>query len=274
MTWSPTQYDRFRDERSRPFFDLLDLVQRPRLAREGAERSSLPGARVIDLGCGTGELTRVAHERLGAAETVGVDSSAEMLARAPRAPGLRFVCRDLREVLARNEAPFDVILSNAALQWVPDHPALFAEITARLAPASHDDPESGGQLAVQMPANFDHPSHVVAAQVATEAVFASRLAGTERPRPVLAPEDYARLLDRLGYRRQRVRLEVYAHRLASREEVVEWVRGTLLTQYRARLDDPTYEAFLRRYTERLMGVLPDERPFLYPFKRILLWAQR
>ncbi len=264
MTWSPAQYERFRDERSQPFFDLLDLVKRPK-----------PGARVVDLGCGTGELTRVAHERLGAAHTLGIDSSEAMLARAPHAEGLTFACGDLREAMRQEgEAPFDVILSNAALQWVPDHPALFAELAARLTPPSPDDPESGGQLAVQMPANFDHPSHVVAAQVATEGAFASRLAGTERPRPVLLPEDYARLLDRLGFRRQRVRLEVYAHRLASREEVIEWVRGTLLTQYRARLDDPTYEAFLRRYTERLLGMLPDDRPFLYPFKRILLWAQR
>ena len=224
--------------------------------------------RVVDFGCGTGELTAVLHHELGAKETVGVDSSISMLEKSPTSDGaLRFEQGDIAAYAARasEHGAFGVVFSNAALHWVSDHPALFAKLRAMLEP--------GGQLAVQMPANFDHPSHAIAAEVAREPAFATAVAGYERQVPVLQPEAYATLLDKLGFERQRVRLEVYAHRLASRAEVVEWVKGTLLTQYRARLDDPTYERFLSRYRARLFEVLPDAKPYLYPFKRILLWGR-
>ena len=78
----------------------------------------------------------------------------------------------------------------------------------------------------------------------------------------------------LGFTKQRVRLEVYAHKLPSRDSVIDWVKGTLLTDYRGRLDAPTYEKFLVRYRERLFERLPEAQPFLYPFKRILMWAEK
>jgi trans-aconitate 2-methyltransferase len=251
--WDPVQYERFRDERRAPFRDLLALL-RP-----------VPGGRVLDLGCGTGELTRLLHERVGARETVGVDRSPAMLARSAAfaAPGLRFVEGDAREWPAAGER-FDAIVSNAALHWLPAHAALFARLTGGLAP--------GGQLAVQMPANFDHPSHTVAAEVAAEAPFG--LHDVLARQPVLAPEAYATLLARLGYAAQHVRLQVYGHTLAARDEVVEWVQGTLLTAYRERLPAAAWDGFLARYRERLLPQLDDTRPYFYPFKRVLLWALR
>jgi len=253
--WDPAQYGRFRDERSRPFHDLLALVQ-PR-----------PGMRVVDLGCGTGELTRLLHERLAAAETIGLDSSEAMLARcaACAADGLRFERRDIRDF--PGDEHYDLVFSNAALHWLPDHPALFRRLTAALA--------NGGQLAVQMPANFDHPSHRVAAEVATESPFREALGEYVHPaRPVLAPEEYAVLLERLGYAAQHVRLQVYGHRLAARDEVVEWVRGTLLTTYEARLPAALYAHYLERYRARLLCQLEDTRPYFFTFNRVLLWATR
>src|SRR5205823_10493243 len=174
--WDPAQYGRFHDERARPFLDLLALV-RPR-----------PGMRVVDLGCGTGELTARLHHELAAGETLGIDNSEAMLARArPLAEGgLRFEAGDIAAFAAR--AAYDLVFSNAALHWVDDHAALFARLTAALRP--------GGQLAVQMPANFDHPSHVVAAQVAGEAPFCDALGGHTRGRPVLPPVEYALILER------------------------------------------------------------------------------
>ena len=247
-TWDPRQYERFRAEREQPFLDLLDLV-RPD-----------PGMRVVDLGCGTGELTRAMHRRLGARETLGVDSSGAMLERsaAHAGDGLRFETGDIAD-FAQHDA-FDLVFSNAALHWVPGHDALLARLTRAL--------RRHGQLAVQVPANFDHPAHVTAAEVGAE------LGVTPHAVNVLVPERYAAVLHRLGYADQHVRVQVYAHRLPSREDVVEWVKGSLLTDYERRLPPGTFEEFLRRYRERLIARLQDERPFLFTFKRILFWARR
>jgi trans-aconitate 2-methyltransferase len=251
MAWSPTQYERFREERRQPFVDLQALV-RPQ-----------SDMRVVDLGCGTGDLTAELHRDLAARETLGVDSSEEMLAQAPAdVPGLRFVRGDLGTFA--DDAAWDLVFSNAAVQWVADHPALFARLRRAVAP--------GGQLAVQMPSNFAHVSHTVAVDVAAEPPFRAALGGWQRHVPVLEPDTYAVLLDRLGAREQHVRLQVYGHHLASRDEVVEWTKGTLLTDYRRRLDAAGYDAFVARYRERLLAHLDDDRPFFYPFRRLLLWA--
>jgi trans-aconitate 2-methyltransferase len=211
-------------------------------------------------------LTRALHERLGAAETIGIDSSAAMLAKAKAfaGHGLRFEAGDLA-AFAPGRA-FDVVFSNAALQWVPDHPRLIERLAAAVAPA--------GQLAFQVPANFDHPSHTAAEETAREEPFADALGRAPHPRNVLAPEAYAALLDTLGFAEQTVRLQVYGHRLASRGEVVEWVKGSLLTDYEKRLPAELYARFLERYRENLFARLPDERPFFFPFKRILARASR
>jgi trans-aconitate 2-methyltransferase len=251
--WDPKQYERFADERSQPFYDLLALVEQA------------PGMRVVDLGCGTGRLTQVLHRRLGATSTLGVDSAERMLAEAGAlaGDGLAFARGEIERF---GGGPFDLVFSNAALHWVEDHPALLARLRDLLAP--------DGQLAVQVPANFDGPAHVVAAEVASEPPFAEALGGYTLRAPVLDPESYARLLHRLGFRRQRVRLEVYAHLLAAPGEVVEWVKGTLLTDYQRRMPATLYPRFVDAYRERLLPRLGEERPFLFPFKRILLWARR
>ena len=280
--WRPAQYERFRDERSQPFYDLLAMV-RPRPPHIVAEPDSLrrsgggdpggcdaaPPCSIVDLGCGTGELTRILHRHLGARETLGIDRSASMLEKsgAHAGDGLRFEQAEIATFLG-NTGPgaFDLVFSNAALQWVPDHDLMLPKLAVVLAP--------GGQLAVQVPANHDHPSHLVAAEVAAEDPFREALQGYVRHSPVLSPEDYADGLDRCGFREQRVRLEVYAHRLSSREDVVEWVKGTLLTDYEQRLPPELFRQFLDRYREQLLPELADDRPYFFPFKRILFWARR
>ena len=242
--WSPEQYERFHDERSRPFFDLVALVHPRR------------GMRVVDLGCGTGELTRHLHDEIRAGDTVGIDRSTAMLAKAAAVAGegLRFEQGDIGTFVRRD---LDLVFSNAAL---------FARLTEALS--------GGGQLAVQMPANFDHPSHVVAAEVRREPEFRDALADvTDAAGNMLPPEGYAALLERLGYVEQNVRLQVYGHHLDSPDEVVEWVKGTLLTEIERRLPPDAYAAFLARYRERLLPRLVDTRPYFFTFKRILLWAR-
>ena len=252
--WDPAQYERFKAERSRPFFDLLALV-RPR-----------PAMRVVDLGCGTGELTGELHTRLGARETLGIDSSEAMLAKAApvaaQKPGLRFERGRVEDWAPA--APVDLVFSNAALHWVDGHEELFARLKRALLP--------GGQIAVQMPANDDHASHVVAAKVAAETPFKEALGGFARKSPLLAPEQYAKLLDRLGFAEIDVRMQVYGHRLGSRGDVIEWVKGTLLTEYAKRLSGEMYGRFLERYREALFACVEDERPFFFTYKRVILWG--
>lgn len=244
--WNPAQYQQFAGERRQPFNDLLALVQRR------------PDMRVIDLGCGTGALTRTLHEQLQAAETLGIDSSSDMLETSSEfaSEHVRFEQAEI-ETFTPGEA-CDLIFSNAALHWVPDHPSLLQGFTAFL--------NSNGQLAIQMPANDDHPSHMIAAELAADA-------GIEpRPNYVLPIERYAHLLRRLGFARQHVRTQVYGHLLESSDAVVEWVRGALLTDYERQLPPDEWQQFLRRYRSRIREALGSERPFFYTYKRVLIWA--
>jgi trans-aconitate 2-methyltransferase len=254
--WNPEQYGRFRDERSQPFFDLLGLVQ-PR-----------PAMRIADLGCGPGELTRELHTSFGARETVGVDNSQAMLSKSQAftGNGVSFAEADLREYAERpaSHGAFDLVLSNAALQWVPDQPNVMAQLTRMLAP--------DGQLAIQVPANQDHPSHGTIREIVGEPPFREALDSYVRHFSNLTPHAYADLLDRLGYRQQHVRLQVYTHHLPARTDVVEWVRGSILTDYQKRLSPEMFAAFLERYRQKLMPQLEDRHPFLYTFQRILVWG--
>jgi trans-aconitate 2-methyltransferase len=254
-TWDPDQYLRFAAERRRPFDDLL------------ATLTPVPGGRAVDLGCGTGELTVDLHRYLGAAETVGVDSSSAMLDRARALlaaedgpDGLRFELGQLEDW--RAEPSVDVVFANASLHWAPDHPALLAHLADQLAPA--------GQLAFQVPANHDHPSHVVATQLGTErGLDVSGGAAT-----VLAPETYATLLHGLGLTDVDVVLRVYGFELPSAADVVEWTKGTLLTGYKAQLDDAGYADFEREYRDRLADEIGSDGPYYYAFKRILASGRR
>ncbi len=251
MSWDPALYDRFEAERAQPFSDLLALC------------APLDGGTAVDLGCGTGRLTAELHRALGASATTGIDSSPEMLARAPRdVPGLAFVPGDLA---AWSGPAVDLVFANASLHWVGDHPALLGRLRRGIGP--------GGQLAFGVPANFGHPSHVLAREVAAEPAFVAAGPVEDRAGAVLAPERYAELLDGLGAAELHVRLQVYGHHLASTEAVVDWVAGTALTPYRALLEPGAYERFLERYRTRLLAVLGDHRPYFYAFPRILCWAR-
>ena len=251
-TWDPGQYAKFLRERSAPFFDLLDLVE------------TRPGMRAVDLGCGTGELTRQLHERLGCRETLAFDRSAKMLEKSAAfaAPGLRFEKGTVESFVP--DGPFDLVFSNAALHFVEGHEELWPRLAALLAP--------GGQMAVHLPANQDHPTHVTAREVAREEPFAEALGGYVLPNNLLPVEAYATLFHRLGFSRQSVKLVVYGHLLESPESVVEWVKGSILTEYQSRLVPRLYEQFLETYRRRLLPRLAYEQPYFFTFKRVLMHA--
>ena len=253
--WEPSCYERFRGEREQPFWDLASLVR----AREGM--------RIADLGCGSGALTATLHRRIGAAETVGVDRDEAMLAQAREAEGLTFERVAIEDFISRPEArgAYDLVFSNAALHWVDDHEALMAELASCLV--------TGGQLAFQVPANHDHIAHRLADEVAREPRFREALGGYQRGVPVLDVRRYAELLHALGLRFPVAQVRVYVHELASRDHVLAWLRGSLLTAYAARLDSETFDAFVARLGDRLRDELPADEPFVYTYKRILVWGQ-
>jgi len=249
--WNPEQYNRFASEREQPFWDLAGLVE------------PVADATVVDLGCGDGRLTAALHHRLGARRTLGVDNSRAMLAAAAEHAGADVDFED-GDIATWEGAGLDVVFSNAALHWVPDHAAVLARWRAAL--------QAGGQLAVQMPTNASHASHRVASEVATD------LLGQDAPpdpaaHNVLLPEHYAEVLDGLGFARQHVRLQVYVHHLQHSADVVEWVRGTTLNRFKPVFDSDGYEEFVNEYRRRLLAEIGERAPYLYTFKRVLLWGR-
>lgn len=252
-TWNPRQYQRFANERSQPFYHLMSLLQ------------PMDRPHVVDLGCGTGELTRDLHQHLGAASTLGVDSSDAMLARtgAVAGAGLSFEKADISTWQAPR--PVDVILSNAALQWVPGHEQLLPRLIHQLAP--------GGQLAVQVPANDDHPAYVLVRQLVAQEPYRTQLQGYVRQSFILTPERYGALLFEQGAQQQHVRLQVYPHVLPNAEGVIEWMKGSVLTDYQRHFTPQQFETFVADFRQRVVSLIGPAEPCFYPFKRILFWAR-
>lgn len=254
MRWDPTQYERFKQERRAPF-DVLRGLVRPR-----------HGMRVVDLGCGTGEWTASLHDALGAASTLGIDTDARMLERAQEfaTDTLTFETSDIHDFDPAGR--FDLIFANASLQWVPEPRKVLGRLVAGL--------PQGGQLAIQVPVQDDYPSHALAKTVASSAPFHDALGGWVRKTHALDLRAYASLLHELGMQQIHARVQVFAHELPDRDAIVEWVRGSLLRAYQARLSPEMFQAYVEAYRAELAQALPDASPFYYPFTRLLVHAVR
>ncbi|MDN5893446.1 MAG: methyltransferase domain-containing protein [Nocardioides sp.] len=252
-TWDPRQYLAYSDQRGRPFFDLLRRV-RVESPRE-----------VVDLGCGPGNLTVALTEVWPTARIAGIDDSAEMIGAAPADSGVSFEVGDLRD-WATQPGQVDVLLSNATLQWIPDHLELLDPLVGRVAP--------GGWFAFQVPGNFAAPSHAIRAELAAEPRFAPHLGDVAVPSSH-DPVDYYRRLAPLG-------LEVdawettYLHVLQGQDAVFDWVCGTgARPTLQALPDEGTREAFAQELRIRLREAYPDEgNGVLLPFRRIFVVAQK
>ena len=255
MRWDPEQYLRFADQRSRPFHELLSRV-----------RAEAPTV-VADLGCGPGTLTRQLAERWPAAGVEGVDNSPEMIATAQAengADGVRYTLADLRSWTP--QAPVDVLVSNATLQWVPDHLPLLDRFAGMLAP--------GGWLAVQVPGNFGEPSHTWLRSLATSPRWRQRLAGVRWP-AVEEPAAYLARLAAAGLDAD-VWETTYLQVLPGEDAVLEWMRGTGLRPVLSALSDAVErEAFEAQYAARLRAAYPPQAfGTVLPFRRIFVVAQR
>lgn len=253
--WDPHQYQRFSDERSRPFFDLVGRVP------DDDVRT------VADLGCGPGTLTRTLVDRWPEASVVGVDNSAEMLASAARLaphPHVRFADGDI--AAWQSDQPLDRIVSNAALQWVPDHPRLIPRLVSLLAPR--------GVLAVQMPYNFDEPTHTFLEELVRQEPWVTILGPRQRQYFVQPPAWYADTLYDLGCT---VDLweTVYCHILTGPNAVLEWVKGTALRPTLSKLNEEQQQEFLAVYGGKLRAAYPEgPHGTLFPFKRLFFVARQ
>jgi trans-aconitate 2-methyltransferase len=258
--WDPEQYAAFSDERSRPFFELAAQVH------------AAGPAHVADLGCGSGALTRTLARRWPHAHIHGIDSSREMIAAAQSpaedAPdgSVRFEVGDLSDW--KPAQPMDVILSSAALQWVPEHRDLLVRWAAELT--------RGGWLAFQVPGNFGAPSHVLLRDLAESPRWRDRLGGILRTDPVGEPAEYLALLAEAGCQVNAWET-TYAQILPGDDPVLEWVKGTALRPVLTALGESSPEAheFLQQYRALLRGAYPTA-PYgtVFPFRRIFVVARR
>lgn len=251
-TWDPERYLVYADERGRPFLDLVSRIDAP------APRL------VVDLGCGPGHLTALLAARWPGATVSGLDSSPDMVAAARRnVPGLDFAVADLREWSPVE--PVDVLVSNATLQWVPDHLDVLPALVAAVAP--------GGWLAFQVPGNFDQPSHTIRRDLAAEAPYAAHVAGVAVP----DSHDPATYLDVLAAAGCSVEAweTTYLHVLSGSDPVFTWVSGTGARPTLHALPPelrPTFEAEFRRRLAPAYPTRPDGTVIL-PFRRVFAVAR-
>ncbi len=256
LSWSAEHYVAFEDERTRPVRDLLAAV--PTMDVRSA----------MDLGCGPGNSTEMLVARFPNAKVVGLDNSPDMIAAARgRLPGIGFMIADL--VSWDNAGPFDVILSNAALHWVPDHAILLPHLVGKLAP--------GGSLAVQMPDNLDEPSHRLMREVAADGPWAGKLAETGKTRTAVASATWYHALLKGCCSRVDVWRTTYHHPLSGgADAIVAWFAGSGLRPFLAPLDKAERASFLGSYRAgiaRAYPALPDGTVLL-PFPRLFIVATR
>lgn len=250
MAWNPAKYNQFKTERFAPFYDLQSLIE------------IKPGMEVIDLGCGTGELTSKLADYLPDANILGIDSSAEMLsdATAFRKQNLQFEQRTIEQQLNTNQK-WDLVFSNAAIQWVEDHHQLLPRIIQTIKPE--------GQLAIQIPAQNSNALNQILIQLAQEQPYSNHLNEWSRISPVLGIDDYAQLLFENGSKEMTVYKKIYPLIVADTAELFEWISGTALIPYLERLQGEIKENFLAEFKTRIHLRFP-KTPVLYPFKRIII----
>lgn len=257
VKWDPAKYAEFGNHRDRPFFDVTSriLAEDPRY--------------VVDLGCGPGNLTATLATRWPGAAVVGVDASAEMLAKAElltaARPGLSFERADIAEWTPEEDT--DVVVSNAALQWVPGHLAMLAGWLEALKP--------GAWFALQVPGNFGAPSHVLMRELASSPEWSGRLSGVLRHDDAVGePADYLRIMLDAGCDADAWET-TYQQLLPGPDPVLHWVRGTGLRPVLAALPEGEADAFENQYAAMLREAYPTDRHgTVFPFRRIFAVAQK
>ncbi len=252
QNWDAVQYGKFTEQRMRPGLDLLGRIP-----------TTDPEV-VVDLGCGTGSLTQILHQRWPQARVVGVDASMEMLSAALETPGITFHQADIGDW--QPDELVDVIYSNAALHWVGDHARLFPRLLRYVKP--------GGCLAVQMPDNWDQPSHTIPERLLESPVWPEAARAAFLRHPVAAISDYRRWLG------ESTSLDLwrttYVQTLTGVDPILEWVRGSVLAPVVSAMNEQKRSSFEAKLTEQYRVAYPFEEDgaTLFPFSRLFIVANR
>jgi trans-aconitate 2-methyltransferase len=255
-SWDPDRYLAFADERSRPFVDLIQRI--------GGSPTD-----VLDLGSGPGHLSALMRARWPSCSVLGVDSSEEMVERA-RAdntdPRVSYLHQDVQAVASGAWAPgrrFDLVISNATFQWVPDQLRLLPLLLERVRP--------GGTFAFQVPHNFDEPSHRLLAEVSAREPYASSTRDVLQPRGVDATT-YLRLLGGPGWLVD-AWTTTYLHVLPGEDAVLRWISATGARPVLQALDDDLRPRFEAEYGAELRAAYPrEEIGTVLPFERVFVVA--
>ncbi|UXN57288.1 trans-aconitate 2-methyltransferase [Phyllobacterium zundukense] len=253
--WSPDQYLKFEDERTRPANDLLSAV--PNQDVQFA----------VDLGCGPGNSTELLVKRYPHAEVHGIDSSADMTAKAKeRLPDCEFAVADIDVWQPQRNA--DLLYANAVMQWLPDHDRLFPRLTGFLS--------AGGSLAIQMPDNLQEATHVAMREVAADARWAARVTQADATRGEIGTASFYYQLLRPHCQRVDIWRTTYHHTLQGLDGIIEWFKGSALRPYLSLLNSDERADFLDKYRRRLaQSYKPmDDGIVLLPFPRMFIVATR
>ena len=251
MPWNPQIYDQFKAERQQPFFDLMAHIQ------------AKPHLRIVDLGCGTGELTVRLAEHFSDADVLGIDSSLEMLQQAPSHPRVHFEHQNISDYLATGEAA-DVLVANASLQWLDQHAQLWPQLRRKLRPH--------GQLAIQMPNQAHNCLNQLLSKLAQQPRYAKSLQHWHRPSSVLDLDDYAQILFAENAIHMTLYQKVYPQIAASHDDLYQFIAGSALIPYLEHLPQNEHAAFIADFKHSIANAFP-QLPALYAFKRLIMHAQ-
>lgn len=252
MPWNPEIYNRYKEIRYQPFYDLMALLI--------DDTNSL----AVDLGCGTGEQTLLLAQRFKRTQFLGIDASAEMLEKAKEIQydRLSFKQQDIQQFLEEADQ-YDLIFSNAALQWVDDHERLFPKLIDKL--------KKDGQLAVQMPMQKDNTLNILLDELVQEPEYAAALQGFRRQSPMLSLDEYAQLLFENSMKDIQISIRTYPIIADNAEELYDFISGSALIPYQERLHKEQQEAFHQSFLHKISQAY-KHFPAIYPFKRLLMHA--
>ena len=254
LDWNPEQYEKFIKDRTQPAIDLANKLE----VKEAK--------RILDLGCGTGNSTKILKDRFPNARVIGADNSDDMLAKAKKThPDIEFVSLDVGGDLSEVKGKFDIVFSNACLQWIPNHEILLPKLMSLL--------RRGGILAVQVPIQSEHPVHIIMNELVTSAKWKDKL--LQRNYNNLSTCEYYDALSGISDDFEMWET-IYCHRMPSYESIIEWYKGTGLRPYLEQLSETDAEDFVSDVYRELKNRYKIQRngEIMFRFPRLFFIAKR